>query len=260
MTINKSLDPRPSPFPPVRIRALGGLDIEIDGAPLRFEHAAPRKPLALLQSLLALGGRTMSAHAACEMLWPDADGFDAYRSLITTVYRLRRLLRHREAIQFCGQSLSLDAGLVWVDAWAFERELSDSSLVPALVAALELYRGPFLNDREHPHAFETRDRLQRKFARGVRLVAQWYEGAGDTDAAIALYERALEVGATSEDIYRELMQCFIRAGQTSAAAQVFQRCRALLARRLGVSPSASTVMAFRSIAHAVCDQRVTDAA
>ena len=96
--------------------------------------------------------------------------------------------------------------------------------------------------------------------RGVRLVANRYEDAGNTEAAIALYERALEVGATSEDIYRELMQCLIRAGQASAAAQVFQSCRALLARRLGVSPSASTVMAFRSISHAMCDQRVTDAA
>jgi DNA-binding SARP family transcriptional activator len=94
----------------------------------------------------------------------------------------------------------------------------------------------------------------------VRLAAQRHEASGDTSSAIALYERALDFGVMSEEIHRELMQCLIRTGQASAAAQVFQRCRSLLAHRLGVSPSASTVMAFRSIAQPACDERVTNAA
>jgi two-component SAPR family response regulator len=250
-----------SPFAssqPIRVRTLGDFEIDVDGAPVRYGRAVPRKPLMLLQSLVALGGRTLSTHVACETLWPEADGFDAYRSLVTTSYRLRRLLRHPRALQSCGQGLRLDAHLVWVDAWTFETELADANPLPQLAAALELYRGPFLGDVEHPHAFEARERLQRRYARSVRLVAQRYETQGDTAAAIALYERALDVGVTSEEIHRELMQCLIRVGQTSAAAQVFQRCRTLLARRLGISPSASTVMAFRSIEQATRDQRVTE--
>ncbi len=260
MTISTSLSTAAVPAQPIRIRTLGDFEIEVDRAPLRYGRAVPRKPLMLLQSLLALSGRTMSVHVACETLWPEADGFDAYRSLVTTAYRLRRLLRHPQAVHFCGQGLRLDTHLVWVDAWTFEHELADANPVAQLAAALELYRGPFLGEAEHPHAFEMRERLQRKYARSVRLVAQRYEAQSDTAAAIALYERALDIGVTSEEIHRDLMQCLIRAGQTSAAAQVFQRCRTLLARRLGVSPSASTVMAFRSITQATRDQRVTEVA
>jgi DNA-binding SARP family transcriptional activator len=251
----------PAPhLPPIRIHALGGLEIEVDGVPLHFGRSPPRKPLALLQSLLALSGRTMSAHTACETLWPDADGFDAYRTLVTTVYRLRRLLQHHQAVQFCGKVVSLNASLVWVDAWHFEQELSESHPLPQQAAALELYRGPFLSDVEHPHAFVPRERLQRRFERAVRSVAQRYMAANDAASAIALYERALDVGATSEDIYRELMQCLIHTGECGAATQVFQSCRAALARRFGVSPSAATVMTFRSIAMVTRDQRVTEVA
>src|SRR5690242_12880490 len=100
---------------PIRVRTLGDFEIQVNGAPVRYGRAAPRKPLMLLQSLVALSGRTLSAHVACETLWPDAEGFDAYRSLVTTTYRLRRLLGHPRALQFSGQGLRLDTQFVWVD-------------------------------------------------------------------------------------------------------------------------------------------------
>src|SRR4051812_17053345 len=98
MTSPTSVNAPAAPFPPIRVRTLGDFEIEVEGVPLRYGRAAPRKPLMLLQSLLALGGRTLSAHVASATLWPEAEGFDAYRSLVTTVYRLRRLLRHPQAV------------------------------------------------------------------------------------------------------------------------------------------------------------------
>lgn len=245
---------------PIRIRTLGCLSLEVDGAPLRFGRTSPRKPLALLQALLTTRGRPISSIAICESLWPDADPHDAYRALVTTLYRLRRWLQHRDAIRFDHTGIALDESIVWVDAWAFEHDIAMVESLPSMLAALALYRGAFLGDEQQAFALEARDRLQRKFVRGVRNVGHRYEIAGDQHAAIALYERALEVVAVAEDLHRLLMQCLIRLGQTSAAAQIFQRCRLLLASRLGVSPSAPTVLAYRSIEAAARDQRVTNAA
>jgi DNA-binding SARP family transcriptional activator len=242
---------------PVRINALGGLTIVVDDQPLRFGRTLPRKPLALLRSLLTVGDRSISPHTACESLWPEADGYDAYRALVTTVYRLRGLLRYREAVRFSAEGVKLESTLVSVDAWEFERALASSPTLPQLASALERYRGPFLGDDESPHAFEARERLQRKFIRGVRSLGHHYESIGDVPAAIALYERALDAGAVSEEIHRQLMECLARAGHRSAAAQVFERCRALLARRLCITPSSATVLAFRSIVEAGGDQPVT---
>jgi two-component SAPR family response regulator len=178
---------------------------------------------------------------------------------VTTVYRLRGLLRHREAIRFSAEGVRLEARLAWVDAWEFERALAASPSPPQLAAALALYRGPFLSDDEHPHAFEARERLQRKFIRSVRTLGHHYESVGDPTAAIALYERALDAGVVSEEIHVQLMQCLARLGHKGAAAQVFERCRALLARRLCITPSSATVIAFRSIVDASRDQPVTGA-
>jgi two-component SAPR family response regulator len=244
----------------IRIRALGGLSLEVDGAPLRFGRTSPRKPLALLQALLSARGQPISTLAIGESLWPDADPHDGYRALVTTVYRLRRWLQHRDAIRFDHAGIALDESCVWVDAWVFERDIAKVESLPSMLAALDLYRGAFLGDEPQAFALEARDRLQRKFVRGVRSAGYQYELVGDLHAAIALYERALEVVAVSEDIHRLLMQCLIRLGQTSAAAQIFQRCRMLLASRLGVSPSAPTVLAYRSIGATARDQRVTSAA
>ena len=245
---------------PIRIRTLGCFSLEVGGAPLRFGRTSPRKPLALLQALLCARGQQVSTVGICESLWPDADPHDAYRALITTVYRLRRWLRNRDAIRFDHAGIALDESSVWVDAWAFERDVAMVESLPALLAALDLYRGAFLGDEQQPFVLEARDRLQRKFVRGVRSAGHHYEVAGDLHAAIGLYERALEIVMVAEDLHRLLMQCLIQLGQTSAAAQIFQRCRMLLASRLGVSPSAPTVLAYRSIEAAARDQRVTSAA
>ena len=111
---------------PIRITAFGGLTITIDDQPVRFGRTVPRKPLTLLRSLLTLADRPMSVRAACESLWLDAEDYDAYRALVTTVYRLRGLLRYRDAVCFSAEGVRLEGRLVWVDAWEFERALEQN--------------------------------------------------------------------------------------------------------------------------------------
>lgn len=232
---------------PIRITAFGGLAIAVDDRTVRFGRTVPRKPLSLLSLLLAAGDRPVGTHVASEALWPDAEGYDAYRALVTTVYRLRGLLRHRDAIRFSADGVRIESSFVSVDAWDFERMVSTSRDPARLAAALDLYRGPFLGDDESSHVIEARERMLRKYLRAVRSLGQHYEDIGDTAAAIALYERALDGGVASEEIHVQLMRCHALAGQRSAAAQVFERCRTILARRFRMTPSTATVLAFRSI-------------
>lgn len=43
--------------PPTQIYAFGRFSLVIDGTPLCFIHKTPKKPIALLKVLIALGGR-----------------------------------------------------------------------------------------------------------------------------------------------------------------------------------------------------------
>ena len=71
---------------------------ELEGAPLRFTGKVPRKPLELLQAIVAFGGKEVLSETLCDALWPDSDGDTAGAALRMTISRLRRLLR-RDALR-----------------------------------------------------------------------------------------------------------------------------------------------------------------
>ncbi|MGH6783039.1 MAG: hypothetical protein ACREBP_00250, partial [Sphingomicrobium sp.] len=85
---------------PVKVYTLGRFDLIVDGAPLRVADKGQKKPLELLMALVALGGRQVPQTRLADLLWPDAEGDAAYRALITTLQRLRRLLGEPRAITF----------------------------------------------------------------------------------------------------------------------------------------------------------------
>ncbi len=101
---------------PVKIYALGRFELLVHGQPIRLSGKSKSRQLELLRILIALGGRDISASEVAEWLWPDAMGDAAMDSLKTTVIRLRRFLRCKEAIRYSNNRLTLDTGrYCWVD-------------------------------------------------------------------------------------------------------------------------------------------------
>src|SRR5688572_15798663 len=101
----------------IYIYTLGRFDLVIDGQPLRFARRAPMRPLELLGALIACGGRSVGIGTLSDLLWPEADGYDAYRAFTTTLHRLRRVLVHPDAVRLSAGRLSLDPQIVQVDVW-----------------------------------------------------------------------------------------------------------------------------------------------
>jgi len=147
------------------IYTLGRFEVRLNGAPLRFKGRAPLRPLDLLTALVAAGDGGASAGRLADQLWPEADGFDAYRALTTALHRLRRLLRCPEAVRLSAGRLMLDPDICTVDAWVFERSLRGASDHEAISAVLDVYPGPFLVDDAKPWAIEMRERLDQLIAR-----------------------------------------------------------------------------------------------
>ncbi|HEY4974894.1 MAG TPA: bacterial transcriptional activator domain-containing protein [Steroidobacteraceae bacterium] len=229
----------------IQVYALGRFEILLDGEPLRFRLKTPRKPLALLKSLLCGGIHGVSQSAVCDALWPEQEPWSATRSLHITAFRLRGLLRRKSAVVMDGGRVALDPELCWVDAWEFEHSVSQAKDPTALLWALRFYRGIFLSDSDHPFAIEARERLRRKFIRAVLQLGRRYEQIGDTSSAIDLYAMALDADATSEDVHRGLMRCLVLSGQFSAVPAAFQRCRAMLLRHFGTAPSPLTEQIYQ---------------
>jgi two-component SAPR family response regulator len=147
------------------IYTLGRFEVLVDGAPLRFVGRAPMRSLELLTALLSAGGRAVSVTSLADLLWPESDGFDAYRAFTTTLHRLRKVLRCPEALRLSAGRLTLDGQLCGVDVWSFERALRAATDSLSLEQALMLYQGPFLGDDVNPWAIATRSRLEQEVKR-----------------------------------------------------------------------------------------------
>ncbi|MBI5069628.1 MAG: hypothetical protein HZB56_15440 [Deltaproteobacteria bacterium] len=227
----------------VRVHTLGAFRIEVDGAFLGFSRKAPRKPLELLQALVAFGGRDVPAQELCHALWPDSDGGDTAAALRMTLTRLRKLLG-RDAVALRAGRVSLDDGLCWVDASSLERTCAEVERqpTPARAAALvQLYGGPFLaGEREQPWVLPARERLRRRFVAAIGRAGKAIEREGRHAEAIELYRKALEQDDASEAIHRGLIAAHLALGQSAEALAAYQRCRRALRAALGVGPSAET--------------------
>ncbi|MEO8755690.1 MAG: BTAD domain-containing putative transcriptional regulator, partial [Casimicrobiaceae bacterium] len=243
---------------PIRICAMGPFILALDGTPMRSTGKAQRKSLDLLQSLIAAGGHDVATHALIGNLWPSPDG-DAGRAFESTLYRLRKLLGRDDAILLVDGKLTLNAKIVWVDAWALERRLDavEASLAAATGTPLHgeiadslfaLYRGHFLEgESDSAWMLGMRQRLRGRFLRNVVALGEYLEGHGEIERAVRLYERGLELDNLSEELYRRLMLTYRQLGQAAGALEVYRRCRHLLSIVLGVNPSAETEAIYRSL-------------
>ena len=206
---------------PVKVYTLGRFSLIIDGKTLPSARKSRQKPLLLLKSLIALGGRDVPEEQLGEILWPDADGDLAHQSLAKTLERLREMLGDDRAVLLRDGRLTLNNRHCWVDVWEFERILGranaarkpgaqapdDGEIARLAERAIALYRGTFLSGETFCSCIVThRERLRSKFLRD-RDTAGRHLGAG---GGVGEGDRLLPEGdgggsAFSEEMYRRLI-------------------------------------------------------
>jgi DNA-binding SARP family transcriptional activator len=239
---------------PVRIRALGGFEILIDGVPFSSGIKPQRRPLDLLKLLVLADAAPIGAGELADKLWPDSDGDTARNCLQVAVHRLRRLLGHEQAVLVHDRKLHLDRKLCRVDLWEFEAEVArltdlpigGSDFASRAARALSLYRGHlFSHETDQAWMLAPRERLRRTWLDLVRRLGRHHETRGEWEAGSRLYQRAIELDPLAEEIYRRLMLCQHTIGQRNEALCTYRRCRKQLAAVLGVEPSAETERLYR---------------
>jgi LuxR family maltose regulon positive regulatory protein len=264
---NRSLRP-PGPtsdsWPwPLRIYTLGQFHLVRNGKPLTFAGKVQQKPLTLLKSLIALGGRDVAEEQFADILWPDADGDLANKSFEMTVQRLRRLINDDKVIQLQERRLSLNPGLCWLDVWDLEALIDRvddawkngdpsgdgaSEALRLSEKALGLYRGHFLpGDSPHSWALSYRERLRSKILRLTIRVGVHWEQHLHWQKAVEIFQKGIEVDGLAEEFYQHLMVCYQELGQRAEAVSSYNRCRTQLLSSLGIPPSRKTEDLYRSI-------------
>jgi LuxR family maltose regulon positive regulatory protein len=241
----------------LRIHTLGEFALEVDGTPLAFEGKAPKKPLALLKALIALGPNPVPERTLADVLWPDYEADAARDALHVALHRLRKLVPHgADLFPVQEGRIGIAANDVWIDCRAFEQRVatadraSESGAPPLqpLNDALALYRGPFLvADADAPWTISARERLRARFSRVVIGCGRALADAGRDEEALDCYRRGLEADDLDEAFYQGVMRCALRLRRPAEGLAAYQRLRRVLALQLGVAPSAGTEALARQL-------------
>jgi ATP/maltotriose-dependent transcriptional regulator MalT len=138
---------------PLKIFTLGKFAVIRKEKPLDLDGKTRKKPVQLLQALVALGDRQQVSKVQLgDLLWPDSEGDAQAATLKVTLYRLRKILDIPDAIIQKNNWISLNPELCWVDSWQFEhratsllRDDTGNLDVPSAQKTLAGYPGDFLN-------------------------------------------------------------------------------------------------------------------
>jgi two-component SAPR family response regulator len=236
----------------LRVHVLGHFRLLTADAPITIPPRL-RKPQELLQALIAFGGAEVGAGVLIDALWPDSEGDAGYHALESALYRLRLLLRARDAVRMEGGKVSLNRDQLWVDMWEFEEELQRphdpaANGVERIGRLRRLYQGHFLQqEAEKPWVLNARHDLRDRLLGAIRDAARECEHARRWEDAASLYRSGIELDSLNEGLYRGLMLCHQQLGDHSEALRAYRRCRELLTRFLGIPPNAKTQALYHSV-------------
>jgi LuxR family transcriptional regulator, maltose regulon positive regulatory protein len=234
------------------VHVLGRFSLLRGGTPIAIPSRL-RKPLELLQAVIAFGGTEVGAGVLIDALWPESEGDAAYHALESSLYRLRQLLGTRDAVRMEGGKVSLNRDQLWVDMWEFEEELRrpldpETNSRERIGRLRLLYQGHFLqHETERPWVMKSRQELRDRLLRAIRDAARDCEHAHRWEDAANLYRSGIELDSLNEGLYRGLMLCHQELGDHSEALQAYRRCRDLLTRFLGIPPNAKTQALYHSV-------------
>lgn len=257
--------------PLVSVFTLGRFSLLLNGKPAEFGRKAPRRPLELLKTIVALGGREISTTSLMSALWPDVDGDTARRSFDTTLHRLRKMLGDSRVLMLKEGKLSLDGRYCWVDVWSFERLLGQShrllmrdvtgkqvfSVGRLTENLIDLYHDHFLAKEDLTSwSVSMHERLRSKFIYHLLEVGRYMEKHGCWEQAKHCYRKGIDVDDLVEVFYQRLMVCCMATRCLSEGLSVYRHCCQVLSITLGLQPEPETESLYRLLRESRLEKQV----
>ena len=231
-----------------------------------------RKAIGLLAYLLIESDHAHSREFLLGLLWPDLPITAAQNNLRVTWAHLQKALGTSDSDEqphLIGDRLALRFNPLSdheLDVARFRRLIEVCRLHPhpdqqdcaecaaRLTEALNLVRGDFLDEFSLANCLEfdewlltQRQHVQVQMTAVLDQLAAFHERTGQLAEAERTLRRLLEQDPLSESAYRQLMRVLARADQRSAALDIYETCRRVLATELGLAPAVETVMLAEQI-------------
>ena len=239
----------------VRIYLAGRVAIEA-GSCFLDSHTFPGSQGRLAFAFLVTErGRPVSRSELAEVIWPEELPASGESALNAIVSKLRTLVA-RAGID--GATLSGGRGCyelclpsdVWVDVEAAADAIHDAESAlrtgdpagaygPSAVAH-HIARRPLLPGETGRWVESRREKLRNVLVRALECRARVYLWNHEFSLAVEAARSAIELEPFRETSYQILMRAHAGAGNAAEALWTYERCRRLISKELGVSPSQQT--------------------
>jgi two-component SAPR family response regulator len=167
-----------------------------------------------------------------EALWPEISSSKANSNFHSTLYRMRAAL-YPNCVDRDGENYQLNSSWsYWLDAHQFQRLLEQADRLAEdapekeniLANAIDLYRGPFLEDLDSEWCRGYRTEWEAKFLKAVSWLAKRHEERREYSQSLALLEKALAVDELQEELHYRVMDLCLKQGDSVAASRAYRRC------------------------------------
>lgn len=248
--------------PAVDVGLLGGVVVRVDGHVMREPVPGPLGRLAFAYLLLHRH-RLAARDELAEALWGEKLPPSWESALRGVVFRLRRALSAAglpgpdlvESLVGC-YALRLPPGAtVDVEQVATSLDTARRALVAGLLHeahqaaadAVAISEPDFLPGAPGTWAEQRQADFRQVYLSCLEVHSQSAAGVGDYAAAAMAAEQAIAREPFRESAHVLLIKAHYGAGKRAQAVRAYERCKDMLRRELGVSPSTETVALYRSV-------------
>lgn len=244
-----------APKPLLRITTLGTFAVYRGDHLIGDDEWKRSKVKGLFKFLITNLHRRVPRDEILEALWADLPLDAALNNFNVTLSALRRVLEPYLHAGMTSHYLHTQESLYWfnrhsnywLDAQAFV-ELAEADDARAWQEALDLYTDDYLaEDPYEDWTLVERERLQEMFLTTLARLAGYHVNQGEIDVGIRHYQTILSRDPYREEVHRQLMDAYARAGRRAEAVQQYQECRRILRQDLEVEPSPETESLYRHI-------------
>ena len=239
-----SVSPHVTTRPDIEARALGESRVQINSRPISEAEWRSNKTKEMFFYVLCCGaGQTKERITAA--LWPDLSPAKATSNFHINLYRARRAVFPGILTLEQGQyELNPDLN-IWFDVAEFEDLLSRAENLPPgsearaanLERAVELYRGPFMEEFYSEWTEMRRRELEDKYLRALSLLASSYADKGKYDRANALLKKFIAIDPYQDEIYCQIMEWHLAVGDGVSALRIYKRYIDTAASEMELTPS-----------------------
>jgi len=251
--IRRQVSVVPFSAPRLSIRALGKMQVMIDGKPISSPQWQAQVARDMLYLVLAHPDG-ITRDAIVDIFWPESNKNQINLLFKNTMYRMRRALEQEVVVleddhYFFNRALDYeyDVEMFLSKITQAQSNIPLEKKIAAYETAIHYYKGQFSPEIEGTWVLLERERLQQAYQGALLKLVDLHLQSGDHYTALKYCQDILVKDPCLEEAHRLAMRVHAAMGNKADIVRQYERCEQTLLRELNLPPSPQTKNLYQNL-------------